>query len=218
MIQLKKFFNFGRRESQKNWTMFESSKEEVSKLLENKPKTEIYENTIVILDYPFQPSSIYQNNTIKAENIVDIDFESYPPTIHIKDELIFTGHDSKEKLKFFAKTNNVKEVKREDIWSWILEPFLDTEVTEEQNIYVSKKLSEYGFDKEFVRDLRKEVEIQMLKYNFDTMLWEWVNLNAMDVLKAMRTKYDEENYKLFYQKVMKIALTEKVSKEQWCSD
>jgi len=46
----------------------------------------------------------------------------------------------------------------------------------------------------------------MLKYNFDTMLWEWCFLGTLDVLSAMRTKYKKEQYKEFYERVMKIAL------------
>ena len=41
------------------------------------------------------------------------------------------------------------------------------------------------------------------------MLWEWGGLGAEDVLKAMRTKYDKEDFKEFYDKVMKLALSTK---------
>ena len=49
----------------------------------------------------------------------------------------------------------------------------------------------------------------MYKYNFDTMLWEWVGFSAFDVLRAMRTKYDKDEFREFYKRVMGIALLEK---------
>lgn len=72
-------------------------------------------------------------------------------------------------------------------------------------------LGKYGLTAEHIKSLRTEVEIQMMKYNFDTMLWEWVSLSTLDVLRAMRTKYNKEAYADFYKRVMKIALlTEKL--------
>jgi hypothetical protein len=61
--------------------------------------------------------------------------------------------------------------------------------------------------------LRAEVEIQMLKYNFDTMLWEWGGFSACDVLRAMRTKYNENEFREFYKRVMKIALLNEKTSE-----
>lgn len=60
-----------------------------------------------------------------------------------------------------------------------------------------------------IKSLRTEVETQMLKYNFDTMLWEWCGFNASDVLRAMRTAYKKEAYEDFYKRVMEIALLTK---------
>lgn len=53
----------------------------------------------------------------------------------------------------------------------------------------------------------------MLKYNFDTMLWEWGGFDASDVLRAMRTKYRKEEFEDFYRRVMEIALLTKKLEE-----
>jgi hypothetical protein len=92
------------------------------------------------------------------------------------------------------------------IWEMILEPFLDTEFTDDTNQRLNSNLEKFGLSKDHVDDLRKEVKTQMLKYNFDTMIWEWGGLDASDVLKAMRTKYKSDEFKDFYKRVMKISL------------
>jgi len=50
----------------------------------------------------------------------------------------------------------------------------------------------------------------MIKYNFDTMLWEWVDLDLFDVLRAMRVKYDAAEFNKFYWEAMRIALRPKI--------
>ena len=196
-----------------SWTMFSSSKKEVRDMLVSTGQLRIESNFLQIDDYPFQPSIAYGQTKIFADTIDEIDIESYPPTIKVKDELIFLTSEKRDELKAFARRNDLRTEKRPDIWGWILEPFLDTEFTKETDERLTSLLTEYGLTKETVDSIRKEVKTQMLKYNFDTMLWEWGGLGAEDVLKAMRTKYGEEDFKEFYDKVMKIALLTKQTKE-----
>lgn len=196
-----------------SWTMFSSSKEEVNDLLVSSGQLRIEGDYLQIDAYPFQPSIAYGQSKISSSLIDEIDIESYPPTIRVKDELIFLTSEKRDELKEFALRHNLKVVKRPNIWGWILEPFLDTEFTNETDIRLTRLLGEYGLTKETVTSIRKEVKTQMLKYNFDTMLWEWGALGAEDVLKAMRTKYDENGFKEFYDRVMKIALSTKKTKE-----
>ncbi len=192
-----------------SWTMFSTSKKEVKDLLVSSGQLRIENDYLEIDSYPFQPSIAYGQIKISSDIIEEIDIESYPPTIKVKNELIFLTSENRDELKEFALRNNLKTIKRPDIWGWILEPFLDTEFTKETDERLTRLLNEYGLTKEIVNEIRKEVKIQMLKYNFDTMLWEWAGLGAEDVLKAMRTKYDEEGFRVFYDKVMKLALSTK---------
>jgi hypothetical protein len=97
-------------------------------------------------------------------------------------------------LKVLHEGTRVKIVERQNIWGWILEPSLDTEYTDETHQQFSLLLEDYGLTAEQVKTLRMEVKTQMFKYNFDTMLWEWCLLGANDVLKAMRTKYNKNEY------------------------
>ncbi|MDR0195054.1 MAG: hypothetical protein LBI73_08005 [Myroides sp.] len=188
------------------WTMFSTSKEELEQLLVPLGTCFIGEDFIQVKDYPFEPSIAYDQTTFKKEDITDIDYNARPMTIRIDDELVFISTEHKEALIHFASKNKIKIVQRPAIWDLILEPFLDTEFTEESNKRVTRLLVKYGLTLEQINQLRDEVEIQMLKYNFDTTLWEWCSLNASDVLKAMRPKYNQIDFRIFYKKVMEIAL------------
>ncbi|MDR2222931.1 MAG: hypothetical protein LBE34_09335 [Flavobacteriaceae bacterium] len=188
------------------WTMFSTPKEELKQLLVSLGTCFIGEGFIQVKDYPFEPSIAYNQTLIKKEDIVDFDYDARPMTIRIKNELIFISIKHKEALIHFASKNKIKIVLRPAIWDLILEPFLDTEFTEEGNKRVTRLLVKYGLTPKQINQLRDEVEIQMLKYNFDTTLWEWCSLDASDVLKAMRLKYNHTDFRIFYKKVIDIAL------------
>ena len=209
---IKRLFKTNKRPSD-SWTMFSTSKSEVKELLVSMGQLTIGDNFLKIENYPFEPSIAYRQTIFKTDQIDDIDYKSYPPTIRIGDELIFLTREKKDELEEFAKRNNIKTVERAMIWGWILEPFLDTEFTLETDQRLSKLLGDYGLTTDQIKLLRTEVEIQMLKYNFDTMLWEWGGFDALDVLKAMRTKYSKDEYQDFYKRVMKIALLTKKTGE-----
>ncbi|MDX2279165.1 MAG: hypothetical protein NW218_06230 [Saprospiraceae bacterium] len=161
------------------------------------------------MNYPFEPSIAFKQATFTAAEIDNIDPTGYPPTIKIRDELLFVRATQQDALKKFAADNNLTTVDRPDLWSWILEPFLDTEFTDETDNRLKIRLAEYGLTEEIVISLRQAVGTQMVKYNFDTMLWDWTHLGAFDVLSAMSTKYNKAAYQDFYKNVMRIALMNK---------
>ena len=189
--------------------MFSTSKSEVNELLVSTGQLTIGEDFLKIENYPFEPSIAYRQPIFNVNQIDDIDFKSYPPTFRVDNELIFLPSEKKVELEVFAKKNNIKTVERPMIWSWVLEPFLDKEYTTETDQRLTKLLENYGLTTEQVNLLRTEVETQMLKYNFDTMLWEWGGFDTSDVLRAMRTKYKKDEFVDFYKRVMKIALLTK---------
>lgn len=190
----------------KNETLSDPLKKELTKMFVSMGDLLIHNDYIKIINYPFEPSIAYRQTKFMSNQIVDIDLKATPPTIRIQDDLIFLTAEKKADLEKFANHNNVKIIERQGIWEWILEPFLDTEYTIEKDQNLSKLLENYGIEAHYLKFLRTEVEEQMYKYNFETMLWEWVALGASDVLMAMRTKYNQEKFKDFYREVMKIAL------------
>lgn len=185
---------------------FGKSKKELEELLVPTGELTIHEKFLKIENYPFEPSIAFGRATFSADQIDDISYKHFQPTIRINEELTFLSAQYRKELEAFAAYNTIKVVKRPFIWEWILEPFLDTEYTKETDLRLMALLGNYGLTTDEVRSLRAEVETQMYKYNFDTMLWEWTGLNASDVLRAMRTKYNKVQFKDFYARVMKIAL------------
>ena len=188
------------------WTMFTTSKEEVNQMLIDNSEYIFSAGKLIINNYPFKPSLAFRQKEFTANQIINIDINAAPPTMRVGNELIFLSAPDKDKLSLFASTNQIPIVNRKDIWDWLLEPFLDTEYTDDTDKRLTNLLSTYGLTEEKVFSIRQEVKIQMLKYNFDTMLWDWTHLGAKDVLFAMRTKYDTEQFASFYTRVMEIAL------------
>ena len=172
-------------------------------------ESEIYTNTILIKEYPFEPSIAYPEKLIKASEIdaICIDFDIL--RIKIKHDIIFVSAEKKEQLKTFSKENKIPLFTYSWNWNWILEPYLDTEYTEENDQLVKERLKENGFDNIEIDEIRNEVGKQMYKYNFDTMLWEWCSLSLPDVLSAMRVKYNKERFREFYMRAIQIEKREK---------
>lgn len=173
-------------------------------------KSKILKNTIEIKKYPFEPSIVYVEKIIKASEINSICYDSFPPMIRINDEVIFITREYMNDLKEFTKVNNLKTFKETNNWNMLLEPYLDTEYTKECDIRMTKLLNENGITTKEINKIRNEVEKQMYKYNFDTMLWDWCNLGLNDVLCAMRVKYNKKNYQDFYKRAMEIELRQKL--------
>lgn len=207
---LKKLFKSSKNQSD-SWTMFSTSKIEIFKMLISNGDLTFGDDFLKIKNYPFEPSIAYKQSIIKVNQIDEIDLKSYPPTINVGNELIYLTTEKKVELEEFATKHNVKSVERQWIWTWLLEPFLDTEYTLETDQRLAKLLEDYGLSIEKVKLIREEVRTQMMKYNFDTMIWEWGGFNADDVLKAMRTKYNKEEFEDFYKRVMQIALLTKIT-------
>jgi hypothetical protein len=209
---IKRLFKTNKKPSD-SWTMFSTSKSEVKELLVSIGELTIGDDFLKIENYPFEPSIAFKQTLFNTNQIDDIDHKSYPPTFRCGNELIFLTAEKNVEIEKFAKKNNIKIVERPMIWEWILEPFLDTEFSIETDQRMTKLLEIYGLNTDQVKSLRAEVETQMLKYNFDTMLWEWCGLGASDVLRAMRTKYKKAEFEDFYRRVMEIALQNKKTEE-----
>ena len=163
-------------------------------------------NSLILKNYPFDNSVASINSQIMSEEIVNICIKSVPPTIRVHDELIFISAEHKQDLAAFADRNKIPLYDRVELWDWILEPFLDTEFTDEHKEKLYNLLEKYELNRQTVDRLRETVKGQMMKYNFDTMLWEWGMFGALDVLQAMRPKLNSVDFNSFYKQVMEIAL------------
>lgn len=183
---------------------FNLTEYEMKNLLCGIGKSKIAENEIEISDYPFEPSIAYPNKTIKANEIDAMSVDFGVCKVYVTNDIIFVSAEKKEELKKFAERNNIKLTEHSWNWDWILEPYLDTEFTQENEQRVLKRLEENGIEKQEVDQIRAEVGEQMYKYNFDTMLWDWCSLGLTDVLSAMRAKYDKSKFRDFYKIAIEI--------------
>ena len=190
---------------------FVTSKSEVNEFFVSIGQLTIADDFLQVVNYPFEPSIAFTQSKFKVAQIDDVDCKSCPPSFRVGSELIFFKAESKDELQNFAKKNNIMIVERPMIWTWILEPFLDTEFSQETDQKLMMLLNKYGLTTDQVMLLRDEVGSQMIKYNFDTMLWEWCGFDASDVLRAMRVKYNKVRFDDFYKRVMEIALLAEVS-------
>jgi len=104
--------------------------------------------------------------------------------IQVAGELFFVAFGEREALIAFARTNGLLVVEPFDRWSWLLEPYLDTNV---QVPEVDQKLRlEGGLRQEVIDGLRARVGPAMWLYNFAVPLWESTNLSHTDLLRATR--------------------------------
>lgn len=166
--------------------------------------TIIHENEIKVMKYPFKPSLAYPERMFSASEINAISTTFGICKVYIENDIIFISAEKKEELTEFAQRNNIELREHSWNWDWILEPYLDTELTEEGENRIRMALDKVGIDQMETDTIRKEVGKQMYKYNFDTMLWEWCSLGLYDVLSAMRVKYNETAFKTFYQRAIEI--------------
>ena len=191
---------------EKKGAFFGSTETEMKQFFADLGQVTFNNDTLIIKNYPFDNSSISTKPIITSKDILNICTKSAPPTIRIDNELIFISAEHKQELATFADQNKIPLSDRPELWDWILEPFLDTEFTDENKENLYNLLEKYEVNRQTVDSLRRTVKEQMMKYNFDTMLWEWGMFSALDVLQAMRPKLNSADFKLFYKQVMEIAL------------
>ncbi|MDF2188085.1 hypothetical protein [Paraflavitalea sp. CAU 1676] len=185
---------------------FGSTERELEQFFVGLGEVSFGEDAVTFKNYPFDKSSASVKIEITSKDIINICTKTAPPTIRVGDELIFVSAEHRQELNDFAVRHKIPVVDRVELWDWILEPFLDTEFPKEQEDRTYWLLERYALSRQEVDLLRKTVKDQMMKYNFDTMIWEWVTFGALDVLTAMRPKLTPEDFNSFYKQVIEIAI------------
>ena len=139
---------------------------------------------ITLKRYPF-----LERNTgriVRADALTEITVGWAPPCVRTLDgEFIFLPAQMVEPLARFGLTHDIPFLSRTDIWSMILDPFLDTTHDED---YLEKAMSIMvgsGVSREAVWEMRKLVGTRMRILTYRT--WEWVYYGLYDVLDQMRT-------------------------------
>lgn len=176
------------------------------------------ESGIRFENYPYPPASVYPDGEVLYAEIQEINSQSAPPEIWTKEgDILFISAMQREELKAKAREQNIPDICRADVWDMILDPFLDTTFTKEEEERTIKRLEEQGVSRKEVMRLREELKDVMIAYNFDSMLWDWVHLGLSDALDALmgklsgkRFRLSDERFEKFYREAIALARKGKV--------
>jgi len=108
--------------------------------------------------------------------------KGWPPMAWLKDDTVHCLGDHALLIRTFCEVNCVAMTERFDAWSALCEPFLDTELTAEQDQGLLRALQEHGFTESEVASIRKEIRFSMLAMTMAT--WEWQHYGLDDVRRA----------------------------------
>lgn len=166
--------------------------------------TKPHAGNIVFLNYPFRPASIFPDGFVRAADIRDIDPAMLPPEVRLKSgEILFAYGVDPAELEKFAQHNHVPLVKRRDVWHDLMEPYLDTQISESQQQETLRRLEKQGFTLEEIERIRKRLKRPMISYNVHA--WEEYHLGLFEALEAVARKSFSWNFKKFYAEAMVIA-------------
>ena len=150
-----------------------------------------------VRDYPFAPSRAYPEAFVAAGDIRGVCFHG-PAYLEVAGDFIVVGREHEPALRDLMAARDVPERASDLIWEFLLEPYLDTEVTPEQDARLLACLAARGVPPGEVAAVRSEVGDVMYAYNFNTRLWEWAGFGLHDVLCAMRAFYPPGDFRDFY--------------------
>lgn len=145
----------------------------------------IAEAEIRFANYEFPGATVYPGGVVPVPEIRDIDTRAMPPEVRtVHGETLFLPELCLPELDEFRRRNAIPVQRRPDIWSDLLEPFLDTSFAPEHRRATEERLERAGLSLAEVAEIRRKIQPVMVAYNFDSMLWEWVHLGLFDLLSA----------------------------------
>jgi len=144
---------------------------------------------------------------LERDDIVEIIDWLPPAIVTTSGELLLVSRTELDALKAFCARYDVPFNQRYDVWSDLLDPFLDTEFSDDMKTATRLRLKERGrlTDCEIDR-IRNAVERKMLRRT--ALTWEWQQYGLADVLIAMRPKLwiGRSKWAAFYAEAMEIGL------------
>ncbi|MTD59052.1 hypothetical protein [Amycolatopsis pithecellobii] len=144
------------------------------------------EDYICFRTYPFPGATVHPTGVLPRARIRDADWKAWPPEIRtVTGETLFVPRSQEAELHQFCDRNGIAGHCRPDTWSDLLEPFLDTWFDPDHDRATDERLRQAGVSQEETEEIRERLTPLMKAYNFDSMLWEWVNLNLFDLLSAL---------------------------------
>jgi hypothetical protein len=171
------------------------------------------ETGIAFTDYPFAAASVYPSGVWVWSDVASVDPKCAPPEVRTpRGEVLFVPASQREELTTWVRHTGLFVVRRVDVWGLLLEPFLDTELSEADQLRVARVLGDCGVSPDEAERIRSSVRRAMVAYNFDSGLWDWCGLGLFDVLSALsgelsgaRHRLPDEEFRHFYWSAMEIA-------------
>jgi hypothetical protein len=159
---------------------------------------------LVLEGYPFPRGE--RRARIPAEALGEVCVGWFPPTVRTREgEYLFIPAEQAGELAAFASQHGIPYVRRNDVWSLILEEFLDTEFPPELQEGTLRFLESNGVSRAETQAMRELVGKRMLALTVAT--WEWQHYGLHDVLSAMRpfTFTTGWSFSRFYEESMRLA-------------
>lgn len=134
--------------------------------------------------YPFKMSTLSQHGRLPYTDILDVDPRQAPPEIRtIRGETVFIPATVRDQFQAEIAGHRWPTVYRVDVWALLLEPFLDTVMSDDHQANTLKLLEMCHLSQPDVATIRQAVGSAMLSYN--SMMWDWVHLGLYDLLMAI---------------------------------
>lgn len=159
---------------------------------------------LVLEGYPFPRGG--RPARIPAEALGEVCVGWFPPTVRTREgEYLFVPAEQASALADFASQHGIPFVQRNDVWSLILEEFLDTEFPPELQEGTLRLLESNGVSRAETKAMRERVGKRMLALTVAT--WEWQHYGLYDVLSVMRpfTFTTGSSFSRFYEEAMRLA-------------
>lgn len=159
---------------------------------------------LVLEAYPFPRGG--RPSRIPAESLGELCVGWWPPAVRTREgEYLFVPAVQARELADFASRNGIPFADRADLWSFILEEFLDTEFSPESQEGTLRYLESNGVSRAETQAMRELVGKRMLALT--AMTWEWMHYGLYDVLVAMKpfTFTTGWPFSRFYEESMRLA-------------
>jgi hypothetical protein len=159
---------------------------------------------LVLEGYPFPRGD--RPARLPAEALGEVCAGWFPPAVRTREgEYLFVSAEQAGELADFASQHGIPFVRRNDVWSFILEEFLDTEFPPELQEGTLRFLESNGVSRAETQAMRELVGPRMLALTAVT--WEWQHYGLYDVLDVMRpfTFTTGWSFSRFYEEAMRLA-------------
>lgn len=163
--------------------------------------------------YDFPGSAFYPSGLCRWEDVREIDPTAAPPEARTAHEVLFVPAAHRDALVHGAQARGIASVARIDIWSLLLEPFLDTSFDADDIERTYTVLARCGITRSTCDAIRNELAPAMTAYNLDSMLWDWCHLGLCDALCALRGvlsgrrhRVPDAEFVAFYRRAMQLTL------------